>query len=842
VRNKRQLQPIALLAVCVAIGAIGTATPAVCQTSTLSGQAVTPGSDGESFAVAGVAATLTSVSEDLSEDTKRPTAETDELGVFRFRDVAEGCYLVSGEAEGLTGQSDVFCVPLGEGEKLTLEMNVEVVVESVEVTATSVGIDPTETSNTGSVGASTLADAPKANKRYEDVLPLIPGVLKGRSGEINLNGARAAQAGSQFNGVDVTDPVSGSSQFNVPLEAVSSVQVLSNPYDAQYGGFAGAIATVDTKPANFSDFKFSLQNFGPRVRRRNGSISGIESFTPRLTMTGPIKKGKLAFLASTEYQFVRADQEDANLPLLERDVEREALNAFVEVEALHTDRNRTTFGMLVFPEKQNFFGLDAFTVQPSTPDLRRRGYLTTVRNHHDFASGASLVSRLSYQDLVNVVSPRGSGDYLVGLEKASGSFFYRQDRRSIRRRLTEQYNVASVSGLGTHQFRTGFTLAAETYDGQQTNSPIDWLGAADLSVLRSTFSPAGSLNASKREAAGYIQDKWSVSSSLTLDLGVRLERDSIASRMNPAYRAGFAYAVGGSARTVLRGGAGLFYDGISLIVPTFTQLPSRTETFFGLGGLPTESISYTNRIGGPLRNARSLGWSLQLERELVRDLFVRAGYQQRRTTNNFLITSEPGQVEPGVTDRNGFFTLSNDGRDNYREWQFTARYRLPSSGHFTASYVRSSSVGDLNDLGSIFGPTPAALIRANSRAPLRFDVPDRFLVWSEFGLPFGFRAVPVFELRSGFPYSAVDETRNFVGARNRAGRFPVYQSADLQITKLIGFNFRGKEQKIRVGLRMFNLLNNFNPQDVQSNIASPYYGTFYRGVKRKIRMVFQFGG
>ncbi len=783
-----------------------------------------------------------SVAEDPAEGANAPTAETDQLGVFRFRDVADGCYLVSGDAEGLTGQSDVFCVPLGEGETLILEMNVEVLVESVEVTATAVGIDPTETSNTGSVGASTLADAPKANKRYEDVLPLIPGVLKGRSGEINMNGARAAQAGSQFNGVDVTDPVSGSSQFNVPLEAVSNVQVLSNPYDAQYGGFAGAISTVDTKPADFQDFKFSLQNFGPRVRRRNGRISGIESFTPRLTMTGPIKRGKLAFMTSTEYQFVRADQEDANLPLLERDVEREALNAFAEVEALHTDRTRTTFGLLVFPEKLNFFGLDAFTVQAATPDLRRRGYLTTVRNHHDFSSGALLVSQLSYQDLVNQVSPRGSGDYSVGLEKAGGSFFYRQDRRSIRRRLSEQYNFRSISALGTHQFRTGFTLAGENYEGEQTYDPITWLGARDLPILRSTFSPIDELQASKHEVAGYIQDKWSVSSSLTLDLGLRIERDSIASRMNPAYRAGFAYAIGGTGRTVLRGGAGLFYDGISLIVPTFTQLPSRTETFFGSDGLATGSTSYSNRIGGPLRNARSLGWSLQLEREVVSDLFVRAGYQQRRTTDNFLITADYPQADPGVIDRSGFFTLSNGGRDNYREWQFTARYRLPNSGHFTASYVRSSSVGDLNDLGSIFSLTPEPLIRSNSRAPLRFDVPDRFLVWSEFGLPFGLRAVPVFELRSGFPYSAVDEARDFVGARNRAGRFPIYQNVDLQITKLVAFDFMGKKRKIRVGVRMFNLLNNFNPQDVQSNIASPYYGTFYRGVKRKIRMVFQFGG
>ena len=108
-------------------------------------------------------------------------------------------------------------------------------------------------------------------------------------------------------------------------------------------------------------------------------------------------------------------------------------------------------------------------------------------------------------------------------------------------------------------------------------------------------------------------------------------------------------------------------------------------------------------------------------------------------------------------------------------------------------------------------------------------------------MPWGFTAIPVWELRSGFPYSNVDEQRNFVGARNRAGRFPVFNSVDFQITKIVALKFRGKQRRFRVGLRLFNLLNNFNPQDVQENLASPYYGTFYRGVKRKIRAVFELG-
>jgi hypothetical protein len=320
-----------------------------------------------------------------------------------------------------------------------------------------------------------------------------------------------------------------------------------------------------------------------------------------------------------------------------------------------------------------------------------------------------------------------------------------------------------------------------------------------------------------------------------------MERDSIAARWNPAYRAGFAYAAGGASRTVLRGGAGLFYDGLSLVVPTFGLLPSRKETTYALNGSPIESTAYSYAIRDRLRNPKSFGASLQLDREIVPDLFLRLGYQVRRTKHNLLIEPKLDSVLDPL-NRTGYFTLSNDGRDNYREWQMSTRYRLPDSGHFTFSYVRSSSVGDLNALGSLFGAVPFRLLRENQRAPLPFDAPNRFLAWSEVGLPFGLRAVPVIEWRSGFPYSAVDELRNYVGPRSRAGRLPRYRGVDLQVSKVLGFNVMGKTRRIRVGVRLFNLLNDYNPQDVQESLVSPNHGVFYRGIKRKLRMMFEFGG
>ena len=463
--------------------------------STVTGRAVVRGPDGQSFSVAGATMELTSVSEDTADASRPLQVKTNRSGVFRFKDVDEGCYVVVGQSTELRGQSEVFCVPWpDEPDLITVEMQIEQVVESIQVTASVIGIDPTETSSTASVGVSTLHDAPKANRSFEDVMPLIPGVLRGPSGEINMSGARASQSAIELNGADVTDPVTRTNQINLPIETVSNVQVLTSPYDTQYGGFAGAVSTVETKPANLSNLKISFQNFTPRIRRRDGAIMGIESSTPRFTMTGPIRKGKLGFFHSTEYQFVRADQEDANLPLLERDVEREALSVFTQVDARHSDRNGTSVNMLIYPEKLNFFGLNAFTPQQATTDLRHRGRLATLRNNHEFGSGATLLSQLSYQNLDGDVKPLNSDPARIGLERASGGFFNRQSRSTIRRKWSELYRFAPLDAMGRHQLKTGFQLGAESYHGDQIFRSVQVAGD------RGSAGPTTGLHTTRRRA------------------------------------------------------------------------------------------------------------------------------------------------------------------------------------------------------------------------------------------------------------------------------------------------------------------------------------------------------
>ena len=113
-------------------------------------------------------------------------------------------------------------------------------------------------------------------------------------------------------------------------------------------------------------------------------------------------------------------------------------------------------------------------------------------------------------------------------------------------------------------------------------------------------------------------------------------------------------------------------------------------------------------------------------------------------------------------------------------------------------------------------------------------MPHRLLIRGLIGIGAKWDVAPVLELRSGFPWSAVDEFQDFVGARNRAGRLPFVRTLDVAVTR----PFRFKKYTFRAGLRAFNVFGASADRDVQSNITSPSFGQFFNPIERSIGFVF----
>ncbi|MGH9863698.1 MAG: hypothetical protein ACRD35_09780, partial [Candidatus Acidiferrales bacterium] len=312
----------------------------------------------------------------------------------------------------------------------------------------------------------------------------------------------------------------------------------------------------------------------------------------------------------------------------------------------------------------------------------------------------------------------------------------------------------------------------------------------------------------------------------------RYDYDSLAKEHNVSPRLAFAYVLTSDNRTLLRGGAGLFYDKVPLNVGIFPQLQQRVVTLFDINGVPLAApLTYVNRLTN-LENPRSVAFNLELDREITPTLLLRLGYLQREGRDEFIV--EPFDNLGGVP----VLELSARGRSRYREGQLTLNYRFRESSFLNISYVHSQSLGDLNRIEDYFGNYENPILRANERSRLRFDSPDRVLLWGDIKLFWGVHWAPLFDIHSGFPFSQLDAERNFVGPRNQGGRFPVFASFDTQVYKDFKIKIMGKKRTARLGIKVFNLLNHFNPRDVQENLDATFPLAFFNDRGRLFRSKF----
>jgi hypothetical protein len=748
-------------------------------------------------------------------------AETDLEGKCLFNNIAPGTYSMQVQFPGLEA-AEVVAVEAGKTTQSSLELKPVAVKSSITVTATEPEVKAPTSDQT--IAEKTIRDAPNQNDRVENVLPLVPGVVRGPDGRISMKGARNTQSGALVNSANVTDPATGSPGLDLPIDVVESVQVISNPYDPQYGKLTGAVSSIGTKTSAFDKFHFSIQNIMPRVRVRKGTIMGVGGATPRVTFTGPIIKDRLAFTQSTEYRLIRTPVN--SLPAYERDTKLEAVNSYTQFDLNLTPKQTATISFSLYPQKLQYLGLNTFTPQPSTSNYHQRGYQVYAQHRYVTGEASLLTSQFSYKTFDTDFTPASDGTYRLLPDTTEGGFFNLQARRSSRVDWQETYQLAPRQFWGTHQFKFGLNYAHSTYDGRQTFQPVEIADVSGTTIEKITFGEPSSSSIGQNEIAWFGSDKWTPLSRLTLDLGLRFDRDSVTDSVHAAPRAGFQLALTSDGKTMLRGGGGLFYDRVALMIPTFPSFPSRNVSILGPSGQIESSTSYSNRIEGELRNPRSVAWNLAVSRQIMQGLTVQVAYEWRKTTDDFV-------VSPQTCVGSCILSLSNRGEQSYRELQINGRYYFRKHV-LNASYVHSRAYGDLNDFFQFFGNTPKPVIQPNDRGRLSYDAPNRVLLWGEFKAPWKVTVLPVYDIHTGFPYSVQNVFREYIGPRN-SERYPRFQSVDLQVLRPISIPIRDRHLKARVGFSVFNLFNHFNPRDVQTIAESSRFGQFYNDAWREYR-------
>ena len=824
--NSRFTRPSVVLSILLAVSSLVPTVAA--KTAKLSGIIFTIGDDGRQTLWVNARVTLRNL-----ESGKEINTVSSELGAYSFNGVLTGTYEVKVTLAGFAPMTK--SVTLGGGEsKLDFQLVLKKRQESVTVSAQPAGVDLTSSSGgTPTLTANILKSLVQMNQDFEDALPLLPGVVRGPDGEIHIKGGRANQSSTLVNAASVADPFTGQPALRIPAVAVQSVRVLSNPFSAEYGRFSSGVVEVTTRGGT-DEWKALFEDPIPRFRWINYHTHGVESASPHLTFSGPLKLRKLYVFQSLAYGY--DVQRTTSLPNPNNVRITEGITTYTQLDWIPAPSQQLTAVLTTDPRNTDFANIDTFNPQPVTADYHQRTFFTSAADRWILGNGGFVQSLFSAKRLDVHVFPADStpGEMVLFPEQNSGSYFEQQRRRTRLYQWAQALHLRPYQAAGRHLLTFGYAYTYSGYQGDTGNLPVNVLREDKTLASRMVYGSPLASDASGNEFAIFAQDNWQLSPRFTLDAGVRLDRDSLSLKpWNAAPRIGFVFAPTRDNRTAIRGGFGVFYDKIPLNVAIFPGFPAQTITTFGNDGTTILSgpLTYTHVIAtaGGLRVPYSLGWTAQFDRDLGHGLLFRFGYENREGFREFY-------VNPFETASIAQLQLLNSGRETYQEFLWMLRWRAGERSIFYASFVRSKARGELNDYNQFFGNIPYPLIRPNQSGILASDAPNRGLFWGVFALPHKFDFVPTLDVHTGFPFSELDDNWNYVGQRNTAGRFRTFVQFDTKVQYPVDFKFRGHRIQFRAGLSALDVLNYANPRDVQQNESSPHYGTFYNPIGRLWRL------
>ena len=175
-----------------------------------------------------------------------------------------------------------------------------------------------------------------------------------------------------------------------------------------------------------------------------------------------------------------------------------------------------------------------------------------------------------------------------------------------------------------------------------------------------------------------------------------------------------------------------------------------------------------------------------------------------------------------------------DGESKYWELETTGRYLASEYRDLTVSYVRSHSTRDLNDYDQFFGNFRNPIIRAERELaqPDRRAQPDHRA--RHLGPAGKWVFSPLYEWRIGFPVVGRGRVSGF-RRRAESGR-PAADRVDARL--LAGPAVEVQEVPLQRRHQGLQHLQRQGLRDVQNNVTSPDYGTFYNPMQRSIGFAF----
>ena len=407
--------------------------------------------DPEGHVLPGVTVTL-EAAVDAPDARVVASTTTSETGQFGFSMLSAGTYTIIAERSGYARSVNT-PVRVFEGQLIDVRISLAVapLSEVVTVEASTRAGNPIEEDE---IRADFLRTFQLPNDRFQEALPLLPGVIRDPRGRLSFNGTRPSQSTLLVNGANATDPVTGQFAVELPLSVIDTVEVHAIPYSAEFGRVSGAVASVRTL-AGDDHWDVDFGNLMPTPRLRNGKL-GINTASPRVRASGPLRRGKAWFSQAFSYRFARS-RVRANIPGDDEEI-LEGFDTFTQVDVEVSDRHSMTGTLSFFTSSVEHAGIDSLTPALATPDNESGGWNVAVASTLATASNAVWQTLFAVRAFDVTVRPQGDGHAQLTPDGLRNNYFNHLDRHSRQVEL----NIARLQNWrrGTHARHQGGRPAA----------------------------------------------------------------------------------------------------------------------------------------------------------------------------------------------------------------------------------------------------------------------------------------------------------------------------------------------------------------------------------------------
>jgi hypothetical protein len=741
------------------------------------------------------------------------SAVTDDKGEYRLPALPPGNYVVATELQGFGAESrpDIVLV-IDQTAIINFTLKPATVAETVTVTGESPIVDTTASDVSTSVSTQQIQDLPVASRRWIDLAMLTPGTsqdnIRGQfyRGNVNIGaGTREYSNGFVVDGVNNTWAEMGEPRQNFAMDAIQEFKVSTSNYKAEYGLATGGLLTVVTKSGTNSLHGSGLLFFRDRAinsetyfEKQNDILRGLPIGTSKPdyrryqyggTVGGPIIRNRTHYF----FAYERTD-EDQFFTVSARGLwpdyegvyksEQERWTYNVKVDHQLSNKQSLFFRYGAEDEYRPIITAGGSTAASASFDFAVPRYSAVVG--HTWVLNDRTLNEFRFQKAFSkyeVAPPysHGSwepGDFEARLPYCTPIFRYpsitlggcgnAQMGPEDRWQLKDDLSYLTRGMGGTHQWKTGFDISFVPFAGDNTGSPLgSWTFPRDTpyNAADPTTFPTQYTNSLPTYAdiptttfALYVQDDWEVGRGLTLNMGLRYDRqlgafnedvNDLLGRIqdklgrdgsypvditviqtpenrgdsnNFGPRVGVAWDPTGRGETVIRAGYGMFYDNQrtlqnfgeltwpqakSIVInnPRFPDpyngLPR--ETFFSIG-TPNVTIEDNETV-----NAYAHQFNVGLNRMIGSQFALSADvtFVDRSSDRDTVDVNLPDQVTrvKPYPQFNRVSTWVSTADNTYRALLLKLEKRMNNRYQFLVSYTLSDAKDNnfINTMGDKYG-------------------------------------------------------------------------------------------------------------------------------------------